>query len=138
MKDLASRNRLLTKPPVKAIVVMTLAFLLLARQPGVFAYTASYYTLESCLREGTSGIRADGRKLDDEELICASWDYSFGTRLLVTNVANGKSVVVVVRDRGPNKKLYKKGRVIDLSKRAFSQIADLKQGIIQISIKEIK
>lgn len=102
-----------------------------------FAFTteASYYTVASCKREGTSGIMANGKELKDEGLICASWDYSFGTRLRITNLANKRSVVVYVSDRGPSKRLYAKGRRIDLSKRAFNQIANLKQGVIQVSVE---
>jgi rare lipoprotein A len=81
---------------------------------------------------------ANGRRLKDEDFTCASWDYPFGTRLQITNVLNGKSVVSVVSDRGPAKALYKKGRVIDLSKASFEKIADCKQGIIPIKIKVFK
>lgn len=105
----------------------------------VFAETtASYYTVKSCLKEGTSGIMANGKELKDDQLTCASWDYSFGTRLRITNLGNKKSVVAVVTDRGPAKRLYRQGRVIDLSKGAFAQIASLKQGIIPIKIEVIK
>lgn len=99
--------------------------------------TASYYTRASCLREGTSGVMANGKELDDNENTCATWGYPFGTRLDVRNLENGKVVSVEVTDRGPNKKLYKKGRIIDLSKRAFSQLALLEQGIIKVEITEV-
>lgn len=102
------------------------------------ALTASWYSVESCEREGTSGIMANGRKLNDEELTCASWDFRFGTKLKITNERNGKSVIVTVTDRGPTKRLYRQGRIVDLSKRAFSQIADLKQGIISVTVEEVK
>ena len=39
--------------------------------------TASYYTVASCAREGTSGIMANGRRLNDEKLTAASWFYPF-------------------------------------------------------------
>lgn len=50
----------------------------------------------------------------------------FGTRLLVTNLANGKSIEVKVNDRGP----YANGIELDLSKSAFSAIARTGIGII--------
>jgi rare lipoprotein A len=103
-----------------------------------FALTASYYTYESCVREGTSGVwTASGERYNENALTCASRTYAFGQRLIITNVDNGRSVIVRVNDRGPNKKLYKKGRVIDLSKGAFAQIANLQQGIINITVKAI-
>ncbi len=100
--------------------------------------TASYYTQESCRREGTSGIMANGRSLNDTALTCASWDYPFGTLLRIRNLNNNRYVIVTVTDRGPAKKLYRKGRIIDLSLAAFRKIADLKQGIIPIAIEEVK
>ena len=119
-------------------VIMTLLLMGVLATAQAFQTEASYFTYASCIREGTSGIMADGRKLNDNMLICASWDYRFGTRLRITNLANNKSVVVEVADRGPNKKLYKKGRKIDLSKMAFSRIAELKEGIINVSVEVVE
>jgi len=90
------------------------------------------------MREGTSGIMANGGALDDEKLTCASWDYPFGTKLFVTNLRNGKTVCVVVTDRGPSKSLYNHGRRLDLSKKAFATISELERGIEKVSIKEVK
>jgi len=99
--------------------------------------TASWYSEASCLAESGQCIMANGQPLDDSALTCASWDYRFGTSLKITNIDNGKSVIVTVTDRGPAKRLYKRGRVIDLSKQAFLNIADLKKGIINIKIEEL-
>ena len=111
------------------------AFLSSQAWAGAPTYTASYYTVESCLREGTSGIMANGRKLDDTKKTCAMWGYPFGTQVQVTNINNGRSVLVTVTDRGPAKRLVKKGRIIDLSKKAFTILAPLSQGIIPVEIK---
>jgi rare lipoprotein A len=96
--------------------------------------TTSYYTVESCRREGTSGITASGERLNDNKLTAAMWGVPFGTLVKVMNVANGKSVIVRINDRGPAKRLVKKGRIIDLSKRAFSAISDLRQGVIVVKV----
>jgi uncharacterized protein YabE (DUF348 family) len=53
----------------------------------------------------------------------------FGTVLTVTNLANGKSVRVVINDRGPFG-----GRIIDLSPEAFSAIATLGQGVCEVRL----
>ena len=97
--------------------------------------TASWYSVESCQREGTSGIMANGRRLNDAEYTAASWDYPFGTMLEVTNIKTGKMVRVEVTDRGPARKLYRNGRILDLSRAAFAKIADLKEGVIPINIE---
>jgi len=80
---------------------------------------------------------ANGKQFSDDNKIAASWDYSFGTKLKVTCVRTGRSTIVEVMDRGPSKKLYKKGRVLDLSKSAFAEIAPLKWGIIEVRIEKI-
>ena len=57
----------------------------------------------------------------------------FGTRLKVTNVANGKSVIVTVNDRGP----YVGGRCLDLSKGAFLKIASESAGVAQVTYVQV-
>ena len=74
---------------------------------------------------------ASGEPFDPEALTCASWDYRFGMVLKVTNPANGKSAMVRVNDRGPARRL---SRLIDLSRGAFSKIADLNVGLIQVEV----
>ena len=53
----------------------------------------------------------------------------FGTVVTVTNIANGKTVQVVINDRGPFG-----GRIIDLSDEAFARIAPLSQGVCRIRL----
>lgn len=62
---------------------------------------------------------------------CAHKSLPKGTALKVTNLANGKSTTCVVNDRGP----YVEGRILDLSKPAFSEIANLSEGVIRVSIE---
>lgn len=104
---------------------------------GAFDGTASWYSEASCKREGTSGVwTASGERFYDDGLTCAMPDRAmFGKYVKVTNLANGKSVVVKVNDYGPNKKLVKQGRVIDLSKGAFLRIASLRSGLIKVSVE---
>ena len=73
----------------------------------------------------------------DTGLTCAAWGLPFGSLLEVTNLDNGKSVIVRVNDRGPAKRLVRRGRIIDLTKTAFSAIADNKNGLIDVRV-EIK
>ncbi|MBI4708212.1 MAG: septal ring lytic transglycosylase RlpA family protein [Candidatus Omnitrophica bacterium] len=121
---------------ISILAILMVIFLDLAHAQTL---TASWYSVASCKREGTwqkyGGRMANGQIFNDNALTCASWDYKFGTRLLVKNIDNGKKVVVIVTDRGPSKKLAKKGRIIDLSKGAFSKISNLKSGIISIEIE---
>lgn len=74
---------------------------------------------------------ANGEVFDDKAMTCASWYYPFDEELLVINMLSGKWVVCRVNDRGPNKRL---NREIDLSKAAFSEIANLKKGLIYTAV----
>lgn len=57
-----------------------------------------------------------------------------GSHVRVTNVANGKSVIVRINDRGP----FGKNRIIDLDAVAFEKIASLGAGIIEVTMEEIR
>ncbi|MGV0023777.1 septal ring lytic transglycosylase RlpA family protein [Phormidesmis priestleyi] len=71
---------------------------------------------------------ATGEIFDQNELTAAHPSLPFGTYLKVTNLANGKSVVVRVNDRGP----YFDNRVLDLSNRAARCIHSDDQGVVPI------
>lgn len=100
--------------------------------------TASWYSTKECVKINPSLLMANGRKLNDEAFTAASWDYPFGTILEITNVKNGKKVLVTVTDRGPNRRFYRQGRVCDLSMAAFRALENLRKGIIFISIKKVR
>ena len=57
-----------------------------------------------------------------------------GSTLKVTNINNDKSVVVKLNDRGP----FVKGRVVDLSKSAFSSIGNTNSGLIDVRVEVIE
>jgi len=65
---------------------------------------------------------ASGERFDNSDYTAAHRELAFGTKVRVTNLANDKSVVVKINDRGP----FSKGREIDLSKKAFMEITDNK------------
>jgi rare lipoprotein A len=90
---------------------------------------ASFYSYE-CARLPM----ANGKPFDPEKRTCASWFYKFGTKLVVRSLDTGRSTEVVVTDRGPNKRLVKEGRIIDLSKRAFQDISALEKGLTKVVI----
>jgi rare lipoprotein A len=57
----------------------------------------------------------------------------FGSNVKVTNINNGKSIIVKINDRGP----FVKGRIIDLSKSAFNSIANISNGLINVKIEVV-
>jgi rare lipoprotein A len=77
---------------------------------------------------------ASGKKFDNNGYTAAHKKFPFGTKLKVTNEANGKSVIVEVTDRGP----FSKAREIDLSRRAFMDIASNKNsGVTIVTVEEV-
>ena len=101
-----------------------------AEQPTV---VASWYGNE-CAGSRT----ANGEIYDPTKLTAAMWEWDgkpvpFNSLVRVT--LGPKSVVVRINDRGPNKKL---GRAIDLSREAFSRLADTDAGLINVKLTILK
>jgi len=89
---------------------------------------ASYYGYG----DGFDGSRtANGERFDAAAHTTAHRSLPFGTKLLVTNPANGRSVVVRVNDRGP----YIAGRGLDLSHGAFVKLASASSGVARVCYK---
>ncbi len=76
---------------------------------------------------------ASGEIFSNKELTAANKTLPFGTEVKITNLISGKSVVVRVNDRGP----YHSSRAFDLSKAAFSSIADTRKGTVAIEYEII-
>ena len=91
--------------------------------------TASYYA-----NKYQSHTTASGERFNQSAFTGAHRTLPFGTRVRVTNLANHKSVVVRINDRGP----YVRGRIIDLSKAAFSRIGNTSDGVIRVRIRVVK
>jgi rare lipoprotein A len=77
---------------------------------------------------------ASGEKVDPGALTAAHPTLPFGTRLRVTNVANGRSVVVRVNDRGP----FVAGRVVDVSRSAAESLDMVGRGIARVKIDVVQ
>ncbi|WP_116288931.1 septal ring lytic transglycosylase RlpA family protein [Ensifer sp. LCM 4579] len=86
---------------------------------------ASWYALTS--------KTASGERMNPSRLTAAHRSLKFGTKVQVTNKRNGKSVVVRINDRGP----FIRGRVIDLSKAAASQIGMVRSGTASVCYQVI-
>ncbi len=88
-------------------------------------------------KESLNKTTANGEIFNPEALTCASWYYPFGTKLRITNLANGESIEVRVNDRGPNR-IELPDRIIDLTRRAFREIADSDRGLIDVRVEVIE
>ncbi|WP_424539144.1 septal ring lytic transglycosylase RlpA family protein [Sphingopyxis granuli] len=86
---------------------------------------ASYYSDE------LAGNRtASGEPFDPDELTAAHRTLPFGSKVRVTNIANGQSVVVRINDRGP----FGRGRVIDVSHAAAKEIGMHRSGTARVNM----
>lgn len=111
---------------------MLASAILLAGVASVGAQTrrgrASFYS-----KRATGARAANGERIHHDSLTCAHRTYPFGTLLKVTNMRNGKSVIVRVTDRGP----HRGGRIIDLSYGAARELGMLSQGIAMVEIERV-
>ena len=76
---------------------------------------------------------ASGGQFNPNAMTAAHKTLPFGTRVRVTNQTNGRSVDVVINDRGP----YVEGRSIDLSKAAAGAINMQGQGVARVNMEVI-
>lgn len=103
-------------PYAAAATILTLSAMPASAQCG----SASWYALTS--------KTASGERMNPAAMTAAHRSLPFGSKMIVTNQRNGKSVVVRINDRGP----FIKGRVIDLSKAAAQKLGFIKSGHTKI------
>lgn len=124
-----------------AIILFAAAFSVIGKQ--LATATVTYDAVGMITREGIASYysyecaklpMANGVPFDPEKRTCASWFYKFGTVLMVRSLDTGLRTEVVVTDRGPNKRLVREGRIIDLSKRAFQDICNLEKGLTRVVV----
>ncbi|WP_297741022.1 septal ring lytic transglycosylase RlpA family protein [uncultured Tessaracoccus sp.] len=72
---------------------------------------------------------ASGERFNTHDFTAAHKSLPFGTRVKVTNKANGRSTVVRINDRGP----YIAGRCLDLSTAAMKAIGGVKSGVVTVT-----
>jgi len=77
-----------------------------------------------------AGHTASGEIAGTTGLTAAHRTFPFGTHVLVTNVGNGKTVVVRITDRGP----YRRGRIIDVSRAAARELDMIDSGTIRVNV----
>lgn len=77
---------------------------------------------------------ASGDVFDNSKFTAAHRTLPFGTELKVTNMRNGKEVIVTINDRGP----FHSSRVLDMSKAAFDEIGDIDRGTIPVEYEIVE
>lgn len=101
-----------------------------AEPPRVYHGVASYYG------PGFHGNEtASGEIFDERAMTAAHRTLPLGTRVRVTNLENGRSVVVRINDRGPYGRNYRNGTIIDLSRGAARRLRFLKDGLVRVKVE---
>ena len=100
-----------------------------AEKSGATTGMCSYYA-----RMHNGHITAGGEKFDSNAMTAAHRKYPMGTKLKVTNLANDKSVVVTVNDRGP----FVKGRSLSVTRRAAEELGFVKRGVTKVRMEPVQ
>jgi len=100
-----------------AIVLSSVAVCSVRAEDGMASFYGGEHTASGEIT-GPAGLTAAHRTL------------AFGTSVLVTNVGNGKTVVVRITDRGP----YGRGRIIDVSPAAARALEMIDSGTTMVSV----
>ena len=94
---------------------------------------ASYYG------PGLEGkVTASGATFDKNSMVAAHPSYPFGTLVRVTNLANGRAVIVRVVDRGPAKAAQNEGVLIDLSSGAARNLGFTPTGRTKVKLEVLR
>jgi len=90
---------------------------------------ASYYG------KGFHGKKtASGERFNKYAMTAAHRTLPFGTRVRVTNLANGAQVIVRINDRGP----FKRSRIIDVSEGAAKALGMLSAGLAKVRVEVLR
>jgi rare lipoprotein A len=91
---------------------------------------ASFYSVKT----NRGSITASGERLNDTKLTAAHRTLPFGAIAKVTNLSNGRSVIVRINDRGP----FISGRVIDVSLAAATSLDFKHKGITRVKVEKVQ
>ncbi|EIC20647.1 rare lipoprotein A [Thiorhodovibrio frisius] len=110
--------------------------LLLIALPGMAAVKPAPGAVQSGMasfyHDSLHGNRtASGQVYDKNRVSAAHKTLPLGTKVKVTDLETGRSIVVPINDRGP----FVRGRVIDLSRRAAAKLDMIKRGVTRVQIE---
>jgi rare lipoprotein A len=117
----------LSKKPVKPVEIVR-------KYSSILEFSSSRKARVTWYGPGFHGRKtASGAIFDQEQFTTAHRSLPFGTMLRVTNLANGKSVIVTVNDRGPGSGYLE----LDLSKGAARSIDMINSGVASVTIETV-
>ena len=102
-------------------------------RPKTYEGLASYYG------PGLHGEEtASGETFNQRAMTAAHRTLPLGTVVRVTNLENGRSVVVRINDRGPYGKNHRKGTIIDLSRAAAQRLQFIEDGLVKVRVEVVR
>jgi len=119
-------NKILTAAVIAVLISLPMSASARVKQGHVQKGIASYY------HDSLHGRKtASGEVYNKRLLSAAHKSLPLGTKVRVTKVRNGESIVVKINDRGP----FVKGRIIDLSRRAARELGIVSSGVAKVKVE---
>ena len=81
---------------------------------------------------------ANGETFNQRAMTAAHRTLPLGTVVRVTNLENGRSVVVRINDRGPYGRNYRRGTIIDVSRGAAQRLRFIEDGLVRVKVEVLR
>lgn len=81
---------------------------------------------------------ASGEIFDQRHMTAAHRTLPLGAVVRVTNLANGRAVVLRINDRGPYGRNYRNGTIIDVSKGAARRLGFIEDGLVRVRVEVVR
>ena len=124
---------------VSVLAALTLVLLSAARPAVSAARPPVQVGLASWYGPGFHGNEtASGEIFDQREMVAAHRSLPLGSVVRVTNLDNGRRVVLRVIDRGPYGRNYRKGTIIDVSRGAARRLDFVRGGLVKVRVEVLR
>ena len=115
---------------------VTMLLLVVGRPAGSSTPLHVQLGLASFYGPGFNGEQtASGEIFDEREMVAAHRTLPLGSVVRVTNLENGRAVIVRVIDRGPYGRNYRKGTIIDVSRGAARRLGFIREGLVRVRVE---
>ena len=81
---------------------------------------------------------ASGEIFDQREMVAAHRSLPLGSVIRVTNLENGRSVILRVIDRGPYGRNFRNGTIVDVSRGAARRLGFIKTGLVRVRVEVVR
>jgi rare lipoprotein A len=81
---------------------------------------------------------ASGEIFDQREMVAAHRSLPLGSVVRVTNLENGRRIVLRVIDRGPYGRNYRRGTIIDVSRGAARRLDFIRDGLVRVRVEVLR